>query len=820
VVVHGFEQATRSKSEAWKRHKPVLKQFLRDFTPESSTAPALHAALHRPIRKHIWEYIELLSQLHRDLPEGSERDVVGTAIREYGKLESFVGQVLDEASFTKGLWKSLGCKFTEMLCVPERRLLEDSRNVPIASSGNRSERILLFDDVLVLIQGNSFQSFDLKLVWVDEDYGEKSAPGLYGLRVTTPEETFVLCAGDPRATVVWHWKLAQAVRQALNGKRDFPLWGRSGEGAEPPARRFFSYGFRPRGRLGAATYEGEWLRGKPHGKGTLKWRDGRNHVGDFRDGLEHGFGICLVPRRSEDRYDCYKCHWFQGRMRGYGICEYGNDVVYKGYFRDDARQGFGILEDFSAERPFRYTGHWENNRKNGYGVWEDRERGERYIGMWLDDHRHGPGIVVTQSGICYQRTFHADKMVGSGILLLEDDSVYEGNFTEELTFLGKGKLSFANGFVLEGTFSNRSGQGLQTHGILNTSGEQPDGNVGKIQLGLKEFPVEKRWKGIYDQFLEFLRSGCKEETEESFTGFHIQTSKELRKSQEYLLCQRGAEDVSWKIEDILEELVQHQEPESLRGYLEKALKSSLHPLGKLLRALTGVFQATYSGIGANRHLLSMAQEEVKFYAKKIWEFYQGLLRVALEQRGQAPPASVDADPSEPKGSGMILPLILPCFYPELFMLYMLYHEREDDLYCQGIVDLSLFPDIKLLEFLDVQKHLWPLKDLTLTTDQRRSLTKDKCFLSATECLQKLITTVDPREKLEILQKTYEEIEATVSRVLDKEYKLPMDDLLPLLMFVVSRAKIQHLGAEIHLIRDLMDPANQGGMFDFLLTALE
>lgn len=32
---------------------------------------------------------------------------------------------------------------------------------------------------------------------------------------------------------------------------------------------------------------------------------------------------------------------------------------------------------------------------------------------------------------------------------------------------------------------------------------------------------------------------------------------------------RGTEDVSWKREDILEELVQHQEPESLQSYLEK-----------------------------------------------------------------------------------------------------------------------------------------------------------------------------------------------------------------------------------------------------------
>uniref|UniRef100_A0A8C3TY89 ALS2 C-terminal like n=1 Tax=Catharus ustulatus TaxID=91951 RepID=A0A8C3TY89_CATUS len=620
-----------------------------------------------------------------------------------------------------------------------------------------------------------------------------------------------LLADSPRAEktllAVWRWKLEQAVRQALHGKRDFPLWGRSGEGSEPPARRFFTYAFRTEGRLRGATYEGEWLWGKPHGKGTLKWHDGRNHVGDFQEGLEHGFGICLVPRRSEDRYDCYKCHWYQGKMQGYGICEYGSDLVYKGYFKDNVRQGFGILENFSTDRPFKYTGQWENDKKNGYGVWEDRERGERYIGMWLDDLRHGEGVVVTQSGLCYQRTFHADKMVGSGILLLEDDSVYEGNFTEDLAFVGKGKLSLANGFVLEGTFSARGGRGLHTRGVLNTGSEPREPR----QLGLKEFPVEKRWTGIFEQFQEFLHSGCKEEMEESFTGFHIQSSKELRKSQEYLFC---TEEIS---EDILEELVQHQELPSLQSYLEKALRSSLHPLGKLLRALSTAFQATYSGIGANRHLLAMAQEEVKFYAKKIWEFYQGLLGLALEQRGRAP--SEEADPRS-KGSSLVLPLILPTFYPELSMLYMLQHQRQDELYCQGIVELSLFSDIQLLEFLDVQKHLWPLKDLTLTSNQRRSLVKDKCFLSATECLQKLITTVDPREKLEILRKTYEELERTVSRLLEQEFRLPMDDLLPLLMFVVSRAKIQHLGAEIHLIRDLMDPTNQGGMLDFLLTALE
>lgn len=53
--------------------------------------------------------------------------------------------------------------------------------------------------------------------------------------------------------------------------------------------------------------------------------------------------------------------------------------------------------------------------------------------------------------------------------------------------------------------------------------------------------------------------------------------------------------------------------------------------------------------------------------------------------------------------GLLLPLLLPSFYSELFTLYLLLHEREDGLYSRGIANLSLFPDTKLLEFLDVQK---------------------------------------------------------------------------------------------------------------------
>lgn len=103
------------------------------------------------------------------------------------------------------------------------------------------------------------------------------------------------------------------------------------------------------------------------------------------------------------------------------------------------------------------------------------------------------------------------------------------------------------------------------------------------------------------------------------------------------------------MEGILEELLQHREPEALQRYLRKvrarappggslaekwvlrvpvasapaqALSTARHPLGKLLRTLMLTFQATYTGVGANKHLQELAQEEVKQHACELWAAYR------------------------------------------------------------------------------------------------------------------------------------------------------------------------------------------------------
>ncbi|XP_042834704.1 ALS2 C-terminal-like protein isoform X1 [Panthera tigris] len=813
VVVQAFQKAAKKRSEYWRGQRKALRQLLSGVSSEASVGTTLVQALRQPLAHHVQQYVLLLLSLGDTVGERHPtRELVVHAATLFGNLESFMRQALDQATATQALWHTLSSRLRDVLCTPARRLLQDSQHIPVTVTPLRAERVLLFDDALVLLQGHSVHTFDLKLVWVD--------PGQDGCTfdLLTPEEELSFCSKDPQGRVSVDGLAVEGDSGCVPG----PAWeeGLPHAGGGPGApraphlplpgihlpRRGSALPGHLRGRVvpGQAPWQGH-----PE---VARWPESR---GEFLPGPG--------ARASEDKFDCYKCHWWEGSMCGYGICEYSTDEVYKGYFQAGLRHGFGVLESPpQAPQPCKYTGHWERGQKSGYGIEEDGDRGERYIGMWQADQRHGPGVMVTQAGVCYQGTFQADKMVGPGILLSEDDSLYEGTFTRDLTLVGKGKVTFPNGFTLEGSFGSGPGGGLHTQGVLDTAALPPEpSGTRKRQLGVGAFPAESRWQGVYGPFRDFVSAGCPGDLQEALLGFHVQNSRELRKSQEYLCCERTQpEDRAGRMEDVLDELLQHREPRALRQCLRKALSNSLHPLGKLLRRLMLTFQATYAGIGANKHLQALAQEEVKQHAQELWAAYRGLLQVALQRKGQAPEEDEDTETRDVQVHGLVLPLILPSFYSELFTLYLLLHETEDGLYSQGIAHLSLFPDTKLLEFLDVQKHLWPLKDLTLTTNQRLSLVRDKCFLSATECLQKIITTVDPREKLEVLERTYGEIEATVSRVLGQEHKLPMDDLLPLLIYVVSRARIQHLGAEIHLIRDMMDPIHTGGLYDFLLTALE
>lgn len=101
-----------------------------------------------------------------------------------------------------------------------------------------------------------------------------------------------------------------------------------------------------------------------------------------------------------------------------------------------------------------------------------------------------------------------------------------------------------------------------------------------------------------------------------------------------------------------------------------------------------------------------------------------------------------------------------------------------------------------------------------------SSTKDACFASAVETLQQISTTFTPSDKLQVIQLTFEEITQEVQSLLNQDFLWSMDDLFPVFLYVVLRARIRNLGSEVSLIEDLMDPCVQHGEHGIMFTTLK
>lgn len=66
--------------------------------------------------------------------------------------------------------------------------------------------------------------------------------------------------------------------------------------------------------------------------------------------------------------------WEAGPAVG-DLSRYGTDQVYKGYFQEGLRHGFGVLEStLQAPQYCKYTGHWKKGQRCGYGIEEDGDR--------------------------------------------------------------------------------------------------------------------------------------------------------------------------------------------------------------------------------------------------------------------------------------------------------------------------------------------------------------------------------------------------------------------------------------------------------------
>uniref|UniRef100_A0A7N8XQ27 Alsin-like n=1 Tax=Mastacembelus armatus TaxID=205130 RepID=A0A7N8XQ27_9TELE len=676
----------------------------------------------------------------------------------------------------------------EVLRLPQRRVVCEStnRSLTLLNAGRFSNHwFILFNDALVHTQFSTHHVYPLTCLWNK-----------------------------------WLQSLNQAVDQVLGGGVQ------SSSPVLTAMSRTASYTFTGEGRFKDAQYTGGWLAGRIHGRGTMKWPDGRIYKGIFKNGLENGYGECIIPNKVLNKPDIYEGHWKDGKIHGFGKYKYASGEVYEGCFCDDQRHGYGMLSSGKLARNSSsvFIGQWVQDRKTGYGVYDDITRGEKYMGLWLDDQRHGSTVVVTQYGLYYEGTFKENKMAGSGLLLSDDDTVFHGEFSEDWTINGKGVLSLTNGDSLEGLFSGEWSTGLKVVGTYTKpTVAEPESKDRKnlFRMGQYVVPADQRWGCVFDEC--WSRLGCdaagRGERATAWENIAVAITTARRHSPDLSRSQS-------KVLESLEFIPQHGEPvtttnyDNIRRYLLKACETPLHPLGWLVETLVTVYRMTYVGVGSNRRLLRQAVQEVQAYLTHFYSIVRFLFPGLPDDGGiiPDPPGSptksrCNSNAADQGCSSLLLPLLLPRLYPPLFTLYCLQVEQEEAQYWERILRLNKQPDQSLLSFLEVQ-------EVFLLLSQIVSSTKEACFVSAVETLQQISTTFTPSDKLLVIHKTFVELTQEVKPMLDGDFLWCMDDLFPLFLYVVLRARIRNLGAEVSLIEDLMDPNIQHGEMGLMFTTLK
>uniref|UniRef100_A0A673FTR5 VPS9 domain-containing protein n=1 Tax=Sinocyclocheilus rhinocerous TaxID=307959 RepID=A0A673FTR5_9TELE len=847
LVMGGFQALVKPCHDVFGKGAEVVQKLSECSEEGLPLADVLAHLFYLPI-KHLHEYGRLLLKLATCYEVSSvDYQKLQDACSKYESMALHLKRRRKEAEYTLHFWKSFPGKMTDSLRKPSRRLICESSNkaLTLQNAGRFSVNwFILFNDALVHAQFSTHHVFPLATLWVEPISEENT--GIFGLKVTSPEESFTLLASCPAEKAKWLRSINQAVEQALSGLGHDGIPPSTGvaQRADPPISRTASYTFYKDSRLKEAMYEGRWVSGKPNGWGVVKWPDERMYTGTFKNGLEDGFGDYVVPNKNLNSCDHYQGQWKDGKMHGFGTFRYASGEIYEGSFQDNMRHGHGMLRSgkLNSTSPSVFIGQWQYDKKSGYGVFDDITRGEKYMGMWLDDQRQGNAVVVTQFGLYYEGAFSNNKMMGNGVLLSEDDTTFEGEFSEDWTLNGKGVLTMPNGDYIEGSFSGVWGTGLKMSGSyykpsLYDSDKEKD---HALKLGRLAVHSEEKWKAV---FLEcWNRLGCDSpgqgQTTTAWDNIAVALTANRRQQRDSPeLLSRSHH----KTLESLEFIPQHVGPVTLevyhtiRRYLVKACDTPLHPLGRLVETLVSVYRMTYVGVGANRRLLPQAVNEIKSYLSRIFQLVRFLFPDLPEEGGSLadpPKAKGGSDPAgkqleSPKpgcvvsSSALLLPVLLPRLYPPLFTLYALEKEKEDDVYWECVLRLNKQPDLALLAFLGVQQKFWPVT-VTVHGEKQQVLssTKDACFASAVETLQQISTTFTPSDKLQVIQLTFEEITQEVLALLKQDFLWSMDDLFPVFLFVVLRARIRNLGSEVSLIEDLMDPCVQHGEHGIMFTTLK
>ena len=149
-------------------------------------------------------------------------------------------------------------------------------------------------------------------------------------------------------------------------------------------------------RADGRSYKGEFIGSKSilNGYGKITYENGDTYEGEVRDNIPHGSGTATYSNLAfeDTSTGTYVGEFVDGKRNGQGEIDYGNGRKYIGQFLNNKPHGLGKESLIDGE--LLYSGEWANGKKNGVGLYLPQNSGWNYFGHFKDNNREGFGVVL------------------------------------------------------------------------------------------------------------------------------------------------------------------------------------------------------------------------------------------------------------------------------------------------------------------------------------------------------------------------------------------------------------------------------------------
>lgn len=229
----------------------------------------------------------------------------------------------------------------------------------------------------------------------------------------------------------------------------------------------------------------------------------------------------------------------------------------------------------------------------------------------------------------------------------------------------------------------------------------------------------------------------------------------------------------------------------LKEYLIASFSNENHPLCLLISDIRCSFAASYGNWKCKPASImsNIAMNEWISICRRIY----GILRLLFPN---LPAYDADGKLQENDDCKMKSPLnfmhqillndeIYSCF----FLLYASKLSKLDELYSQRMLTCERKTNEELRQLLGIDANLVPLVE-------------DSDFYEAIKTFQRISQMFCPLEMMEIIGDTYKLIDNCAIKT-QKQDSLSADVLLPITVYLIIKANVNHLGAELSLLTDLM-----------------